>query len=208
MNSKALFVNVLTFLRVPLTLLWLCLAILQEYRGGIALALWAGLALFLSGITDLFDGMLARKWNVVSTLGKMADPLMDKIFYVITFPALVWMIVHQGESESHALLMLGFTILYLARDLWVTFMRSIGTMYGGDVAAMWIGKVRTALSFPCAGCVYAYLALHRSLPASWDFPMLVACWAFEIFMIVLTIVSLFTYSCAYAPYLKKALAQK
>jgi phosphatidylglycerophosphate synthase len=112
----------------------LCLAILQEYRGGIALALWAGLALFLSGITDLFDGMLARKWNVVSTLGKMADPLMDKIFYVITFPALVWMIVHQGESESHALLMLGFSILYLARDLWVTFMRSIGTMYGADVA--------------------------------------------------------------------------
>jgi hypothetical protein len=133
---------------------------------------------------------------------------MDKVYFIVAFPSLVWLAAVQGESPAHALTLLVFTVLWILRDQWVTFLRSVATMYHADVGAMWLGKVRTALSFPCAGCVYAYLALHRSLPASWDFPMLVVCWAFEIFMIVLTIVSLFTYSCAYAPYLKKALAQK
>ena len=208
MSSKSAIVNTLTFLRVPLVLAWLALAVVQEYRGGLMLGVWAILAMFLSGISDLFDGMLARKWNVVSTLGKMADPLMDKIFYVIAFPALVWQIAHQGESQAHGLLMLAFTILYLARDMWVTFIRSVGAMYGADVGAMRIGKVRTALSFPCAGWTYLYLAFHMAAPASWNRPWLASCFVFETFMIAITAVSLCTYTRAYSPYLKRALARK
>ena len=50
--------------------------------------------------------------------------------------------------------MMSFTILYMLRDTWVTFMRMVGTLYVADVAAAWLGKVRTALSFPGAGWVY------------------------------------------------------
>lgn len=205
MNGKRIFVNALTFSRVPFIFAWLALAIAQEYRGGFALGVWACAMMLMSGLSDLFDGMLARRWQVVSTLGKMADPLMDKVFYVVAFPSLTWLIAHQGENDVHALAMLAFTILYLLRDLWVTFMRSIGTMFGADVAAMYLGKVRTALSFPCAGWVYMYLAFHRQAPAAWDSPWLVSCYVFEAFMVGLTVLSIYTYTRSYAPYLRRAM---
>ena len=205
MSSKRAIVNALTFARVPLIFVWLGFAIAQELRGGFWLAFWACVMMLLSGLTDAWDGKLARKWSVVSTLGKMADPLMDKVFYLVAFPALVWQIMHQGESEAHALTMLFFTILYMMRDTWVTFMRSVGTLYGADVAAMWLGKVRTALSFPGAGWVYMYCCFHRMVPAAWHRPWLLSCYVVEGLLIVLTIWSLVTYTAACMPYLKKAL---
>ena len=89
MSSKRLIVNAMTFARVPLIFAWLGFAIAQEFRGGFWLAFWACAMMLLSGLTDAWDGKLARKWGVVSTIGKMADPLMDKVFYIVAFPALV-----------------------------------------------------------------------------------------------------------------------
>jgi len=213
-SGRRLIVNALTFARVPLIIAWLGMAIAQEYSaaetgsGSFCLAVWACAMMLLSGLTDAWDGALARKWGVVSTLGKMADPLMDKVFYIVAFPALVWQILHQGESELHALTMLFFTILYMVRDTWVTFMRSVGTMYGADVAAMWLGKVRTALSFPGAGWIYMYCCFHRMAPAAWQGPWLVSCYAVECLLVGLTLWSLVTYTMAYLPYLKRALERK
>jgi phosphatidylglycerophosphate synthase len=168
---------------------------------------WAVMMMGASGFSDLFDGMLARKWDVVSPLGKMADPLMDKVFFVVAFPTLLWVVAHQGDAV-HAAVMLFFTVLYMVRDLWVTFLRSVGTMYGADVAAMWLGKVRTALSFFCAGWVYMYLVWGDMVAAAWRKPWLVSCYAFEALLMALTVLSVLTYTRAYAPYLKKALERK
>jgi len=203
-RSPSVFVNVLTFSRVPFIFAWLVLAVLHEFSGSVAFGAWALCALALAGLTDFFDGALARRWNVVSTLGKMADPLMDKVFYVVTFPALTWLIMHQGDT-THALVMLVFTILYILRDLWVTFLRSVGTMFGANVAAMMLGKVRTALSFPAAGFIYLYLAGQTCLSATLKETGLTVCYAIEAFMIVLNLVSFATYTRAYWPYVKKAL---
>lgn len=205
MSGRSAFVNALTFSRAPLILVWLGFAVAQEFCGGFWLAAWACLAMLLSGLTDAWDGMLARKWKVVSALGKMADPLMDKVFYIVVFPMFVWQAVHQGESEVHALVLLFFTILYMLRDTWVTFMRAIGSMFGADGAAMWLGKVRTALSFPGAGWVYTYLAFHKMVPSEWASRWLVSCYVVEAVLIILTVVSLWTYTAAYRPYMKKAL---
>ncbi len=205
MNAKSLFVNTLTFLRVPLIFAWLILAVIEEFHYSPWLIFFAGAAMFFSGLTDAFDGMLARKWNVVSPLGKMADPLMDKVFYVVTFPALAWLLLKQGES-GHSLVMLAFAILYILRDLWVTFLRSVGSLYGADGAAMWLGKVRTALSFPAAGWVYAYIVFN-DLPffVSVEKYMLWSCYLVEGLMIMLNLVSSYTYTRAYSCYIKKAL---
>lgn len=206
-------VNALTFARVPLIFGWLALAVVHELlpdprsQAAVTLACAAGLMMFLSGLTDAWDGALARKWGVVSTLGKMADPLMDKVFYIIAFPALTWQIMHQSESEAHGLAMLGFTVLYMLRDTWVTFMRSIGAMYGANVAAMWLGKVRTALSFPGAGWIYCYCALHHLAPDSWQKPWLMSCYAVETLLALLTLWSLRSYTIAYMPYLMQALGR-
>ena len=205
----------MTFARVPLIFAWLGFAVAQECRGGLPLAVAACAMMLLSGLTDAWDGKLARKWGVVSTLGKMADPLMDKVFYIVAFPALVWQIMHRGGelSQVHALVMLGFTILYMLRDTWVTFLRSVGSLYGADVAAMWLGKVRTALSFPGAGWVYMYLAFSSMLPDTEGGAFLRGYWLQSCFwveglLIVLTVWSLFTYTSAYWPYLRMALARK
>ena len=213
-RAQSRFVNALTFARVPLVFLWALLAVVQELLAdpvgpaGIALAAGAGVAMLLAGLTDAWDGALARRWGVVSTLGKMADPLMDKVFYLVAFPVLSWQVLHQGGNEFHSLLMVAFTVLYMLRDTWVTFMRSVGALYGADVAAMWLGKVRTALSFPGAGWIYVYLAFHRLAPSAWDAPWLFSCYAVEVGLVALTVWSLHTYTVAYAPYLLMALERK
>ncbi len=210
MSRKTFIVNAITFARVPLIFAWLLLAILEVYFDTFWLGLLAGVVMFFSGLTDAFDGALARKWNVVSQLGKMADPLMDKVFYVVAFPALTWMVTLAYEP-IHALLMLSFTILYILRDLWVTFLRSIGSLYGADCAAMWLGKVRTALSFPLAGYVYAYLWLSPIVLEAGLVSVgfvnywLYSCYVFEGLMLLVNLLSAVTYTRVYLPYLKKAL---
>ena len=220
MSKRAFFVNALTFARVPLIFLWAVFAVWQELAIGVdrqspsvVLALVASLGMLFSGLTDLWDGKLARKWGVVSALGKMADPLMDKVFYLVAFPVLVWHSAHSGTGEVQTLSLLALTVLYLLRDTWVTFLRSVGTMYGADVAAMWLGKLRTALSFPGAGWIYAYLCFRWFEPFRADNVWTNAVWplsvlAVEAFLGLLTLVSLVTYTRAYMPYLKKALERK
>lgn len=210
--AKSRLVNAITFARVPLVFIWLVLAVSQEMvyggaagAGSIILATVATLMLALSGLTDAWDGKLARKWNVVTTLGKMADPLMDKVFYIAAFPVLAWQAARQGESDVHAMVLMVFTVFYMLRDTWVTFMRSIGNMFKADVAAMMIGKVRTALSFPGAGWIYVYLSFHRMFPESWNGPWLASCYAVEAVLLLLTFWSLCVYTRAYWPYLKQAM---
>ena len=205
MKTKSILVNTLTFSRVPLILAWLVVAVIEEYHSSLWAIVVSGVAIFLAGLTDAFDGILARKWNVVSPLGKMADPLMDKVFYVVTFPTLAWLLLHQGDA-THSLVMLVFAILYILRDLWVTFLRSVGTLFGADGSAMWLGKVRTALSFPAAGCIYAYVVFNDAACLADVRPgLLVACYVVEGLMIALNLISFCTYTKEYMPYLKKAL---
>ena len=205
MSGRKIFVNVLTFSRVPLILAWLTLAVVQEYTRGFWLAWLAGLMMFLSGMTDLFDGKLARKWQVVSPLGKMADPLMDKVFYIVAFPTLVYLAVHQGGNAFHEVALLVFAVLYILRDLWVTFIRTVGAMYGAPVAAMMMGKVRTALAFPTAGWIYVYFVVRSSLPPEYERALLWSCYAVEAFMMLLNFVSIVTYTRVYLPYMRQAM---
>ena len=155
----------------------------------------------------MFDGLLARRWGVVSDFGKMADPLMDKVYFIVAFPSLVWLAAVQGESSAHALTLLVFTVLWILRDQWVTFLRSVATMYHADVGAMWLGKVRTALSFPCAGFIYIYLAFHRWWSDCAISVGLHVCFAIEGFLILLNIYSFIVYTKSYFPYIKRALGR-
>lgn len=217
MSRKSIIVNALTFARVPLIFLWAVLAVVQECTktsgrgGGFALAFAACVCMLLSGLTDLWDGQLARRWNVVSPLGKMADPLMDKVFYIVAFPVLAWQTAHQGCGTAAELSILALTVLYMLRDTWVTFMRSVGAMYGADVGAMWLGKVRTALSFPGAGWIYIYLSFRWMVRS--ESVWVTDIWPFSVFAVgallaFLTLWSLVTYTLSYMPYLKRALERK
>ncbi len=203
-NFHRIFVNALTLSRVPFIFAFLVTAVFAERFQSIGLGLLAAALMAISALSDLFDGILARRWQVVSTFGRLADPLMDKIFFIVTFPTLLWLIGRQGESRAHALVMLAFTVMYILRDQWVTFLRAIASAYNADVGAMWLGKVRTALSFPAAGLIYLYLVFHRQLAvaAPW---LIYLVYAMEGALIILNVYSCAVYTRAYWPYMRRAI---
>ena len=198
-KAKRLIVNAVTFGRVPFVVLFMVLAIIHAYYPAWWLAVAATASLAVASLTDLYDGMLARKWNVVSKFGAMADPLMDKVFYLVVFPTLLWLLGLQPHEAVHALVMLVFTVLYILRDQWVTFLRSVGSLYDAYCGANWLGKFRTAASFPAACVIYVYVSLHPFfLPQA-------LIYAIEAFLIFVNFWSIVVYTRQYMPYLKKAL---
>lgn len=200
----SLIVNGLTFSRVPLIFAFMLCAVCGHYMDSLAWRFAAIAFMAAAGFSDLFDGRLARSWRVVSTFGKLADPLMDKVFFIVTFPTLLWLIGVQGDNPVHHAIMLAFTVLYILRDQWVTFLRAVASSYHADVSAMWLGKVRTALSFPAAGIFYIYLSFHALAPSAWNTAFLWVVYGLEAFLIGLNVYSCIVYTKVYWPYLKRA----
>jgi CDP-diacylglycerol--glycerol-3-phosphate 3-phosphatidyltransferase len=96
---------------------------------------WATIIFTLAAITDVLDGYLARKLDIVSVLGKFLDPLADKL---IVMAALVWM-VPMGRVPAWVVVVL------LGREISVTGLRSIAASEGVVIAAGQEGKTKTAL---------------------------------------------------------------
>lgn len=207
-HARRWLVNALTFSRVPLIFAFLVVAVFAERSAQSVVLPAVALALmFFAGISDMFDGMLARKWKVVSKFGKLADPLMDKVFFIVSFPTLLWLIAVRGDNSFHAGLMLVFTVMYILRDQWVTFLRAVASTYHADVSAMWLGKVRTALSFPAAGYIYLYMAYYPMMSAAWAKGMLMSVYAVEFALIALNIYSCLVYTKVYWQYVKKSIEE-
>lgn len=123
--------NLLTFARIVMIPLCLWFLDLDTPRAGF----WAAIIFTLAAITDLLDGYLARKLNVVSVLGKLIDPLADKLIVMAT---LVWM-VPMGRMPTWAVIVL------LAREFSVTALRSVAASEGVIISAGQEGKTKTAL---------------------------------------------------------------
>ncbi len=123
--------NLLTFARI--LMIPLCLYFLDQDtpRSGF----WAAIVFTLAALTDLLDGYLARKLGVVSVLGKLIDPLADKL---IVMACLVWMVM-MGRMPTWAVIAL------LAREFSVTALRSVAASEGVIISAGQEGKTKTAL---------------------------------------------------------------
>jgi CDP-diacylglycerol--glycerol-3-phosphate 3-phosphatidyltransferase len=87
----------------------------------------------LASITDFLDGYIARKYNLVSSFGKIMDPLADKI---LAFGALICF-VQLDVATVWA------PIIIIAREFFVTSMRVVAVSKGKVIAASWWGKVKT-----------------------------------------------------------------
>lgn len=94
----------------------------------------AALVVFaIASLTDFLDGYLARKHNLVSSFGKIMDPLADKL---LTFGALITFI--QLDVVS-----VWAPVIIIAREFFVTSMRVVAVAKGKVIAASWWGKIKT-----------------------------------------------------------------
>ena len=127
-------VNLPTLLTMTrIVMIPLCLMFLE--RNTARAGFWAAMVFTLASLTDLLDGYLARKLNVVSVLGKLLDPLADKL---LVMASLVWM-VPMGRIPAWVV------VLLLGRDIAVTGLRSVAASEGVVIAAGEEGKAKTAL---------------------------------------------------------------
>ena len=103
-------------------------------------ATYAALAIFIiASLTDLLDGKIARKYNLVTDFGKFADPLADKM---LVTAAMLWF-VEIGQMPAWMLL------IVICREFAVSGLRMIASDKGRVIAAGWSGKVKTASTMVC-----------------------------------------------------------
>ncbi|MBP5510794.1 MAG: CDP-alcohol phosphatidyltransferase family protein [Kiritimatiellae bacterium] len=206
-KTHMLLVNTMTLGRMPFVLLFMAMAIYharfpvqQGYAAKDFWAVGAALSLTIAALSDLYDGKLARKWKVVSKFGAMADPLMDKVFYVVVFPTLMWLVGRHDGCSFHALSLLFLTVIYTLRDQWVTFLRSVAANFpNADCSALWLGKFRTASTFPVAIFIYLWVSLHPVfIPLGFVLSL-------EGILIVVTLWTAVSYTKVYFPFIKKSL---
>lgn len=110
--------------------------------------LWALLVFAAASITDMLDGKIARKYNLITNFGKFLDPLADKI---LVASALICF-VHLGWCSAWV------TALILAREFVVSGVRLVAASSDKKVviAAGMLGKMKTAMTM-VAICVIIFM---------------------------------------------------
>jgi cardiolipin synthase len=127
--------NQLTLLRMLLVPFFVILVI-YGYRG------WALVVFFTAGVTDLFDGLLARMSGEKTTLGAWLDPMADKLLLVTMFV----MLTLPGMGDPNRL-PLWFTVLVISRDVAIVATVAVVNLAVGPrtFRPSIYGKIATAL---------------------------------------------------------------
>src|SRR5213075_876209 len=121
--------NALTLFRIFLVP-FLVVVLLTKFSG----REYAGLAIFLvAAITDFFDGYFARKYNKMTRLGALLDPIADKLLMSAAFISLVEL----GLARAWMI------VIIIGREFAVSGLRSIAAQHGVTIAASPLGKTKT-----------------------------------------------------------------
>ena len=96
---------------------------------------WAALVFVLASATDLLDGYIARKMEQITSLGKLLDPIADKLLVI---SALILLVAFQRVSAILA-------ILLVCREMAITGLRVIASERGIIIPAERLGKFKTFL---------------------------------------------------------------
>jgi CDP-diacylglycerol--glycerol-3-phosphate 3-phosphatidyltransferase len=134
--------NMLTMLRMVMIPIFVVLI----HKATPLSSLLAGSVFALAALTDVVDGFLARRWNMITVTGKLLDPLADKL---IVAAALV-MMASLGRIPAW------IVIVLLSREFLVSGLRQIAVSEGLVIAAGQEGKWKTSLQLVgiVALCVY------------------------------------------------------
>jgi len=165
--------NLLTTLRIIVVpvLAWL---LFKESAETDSNRIIAGTIFIVAALTDIADGTIARRWNLITNFGKIFDPIADKALIGVALIGLSYL----------NLLDWWFTWVILARELFVTFLR-FWVINKGVIPASRGGKLKTITqivaisfyllplpeSFSIIGQIIMYLAVILTLATAVDYIM-------------------------------------
>ncbi len=177
---------------------------------GTGMRLAAFAAFVAAGLSDVWDGWLARKYDLITDLGKLLDPIADKLLLVVTLIPF-YLISHRGgpldEVPVWGPLPLWVLVVIFGRELFITLFRSYAAARGVVIAAGPSGKRKAMFQmFFIGGLLLWYplaaIAEEREWPGipAWDvFSMLLQGWVAITLLaaIVLTVYSMLDYLWSY-----------
>ena len=175
--------NWLCFLRIALIPIFSVLFIKEHY-------IIAFVLMIIAAVTDLFDGKIARKYNMVSNLGKILDPIADKLSQV----AIVIILIFKFWSFEGILKYLLF--LFIAKELIMVIAGALLLAKGmRPVAAEMWGKVATTVFYIFMIAIIA-IGPNGALVGVWFFKALPTpvVYVMVIISVILAFVSLFGYA--------------
>ena len=163
------FINFITIARIFLAPIILVFLIFGNYLACVLL-------FFLAGLTDYFDGYFARKYNAVSELGEILDPIADKILVVFILIGL--------SVELDSQLMALLSSLIIAREIGVAALRdySARNNLSERTKVTFLAKAKTSVQLLTIGLYLLALAI--------SFNLLIV--VSDIFLIVATFITLYT----------------
>ncbi|MEZ5405681.1 MAG: CDP-diacylglycerol--glycerol-3-phosphate 3-phosphatidyltransferase [Verrucomicrobiia bacterium] len=139
--------NQITIARLILTLLFVvAISYESSFQAIITFSIF-----IIASLTDWLDGYLARKWNQTTDLGKLLDPLADKILVTSALFFLVYV----------DMVPLWMAILMVSREFLITGLRLIATAKGVVLAAERTGKHKTISQIVAILLALAYLAVEE-----------------------------------------------
>lgn len=140
--------NILSYIRIVLIPVFVILFYISYHRHNMGYQIAAVVILLFSGLTDMLDGWIARKFNQITELGKIVDPLAD---YLTQFAVVVCLAVVYWPLIPVIILLVIKEISMAV--LGVVFLRKGKKLTG----AQWYGKVTT-------GVFYAVMAILLVVP--------------------------------------------
>jgi cardiolipin synthase len=146
--------NVLTYLRIlAVPAVALCLFLIPGDGGR-----WWALGIYVAAcITDWLDGYLARAWRQQSTLGRMLDPIADKLLVGTT----ILMLAHDNTIDR---LNVAAAVIILCREILVSGLREFLAELNVKVHVTQLAKWKTTLQMVALGILLAGPAGDRLLP--------------------------------------------
>lgn len=135
--------NKLTMVRIALVplvvIVYLCIAdnfwVMDETSGLAFRDVLVFIIFATASITDMLDGMIARKYHLITSFGKFVDPIADKLLVNTVLIMLAY--THQANIIA--------VLLMIARDLFVDGLRMTAASQGKVVSAGFYGKLKTVL---------------------------------------------------------------
>ncbi len=125
----------------------------------------AAVVFAIAAATDAVDGYLARRYGLVTTLGRILDPFVDKIIVCGAFIFLLPYGTLMGANEPRSGIGPWMTLIIIGREMFITGLRSILEQQGKDFSASMSGKIKMVTQ--CLAVAASLLSMSSALNVAW-----------------------------------------